>query len=165
VDDARMVLTGTLSKALGCYGGFVAARAERIERVRARSSAYLGTTPIPPALASAGREALRVLGEGEVLLTLRRNVALLRTALDGLGLVFGELPVPVLALEPPSAAAGRALHQALRAEGFLVPLVRYPGGPAGAEDGGWLRLAVHAAHAPADLERVAAVLRRHLPLA
>jgi 7-keto-8-aminopelargonate synthetase-like enzyme len=163
VDDARMILTGTLSKALGCYGGFVAGSARRMQRVRGSSSAYLGTTPVPPALAAAGREALRILLEGEVLATLRRNVALLRAALDGLGLRFGDLPVPVLALEPPSAAVGRTLHEALLAEGFLVPLVRYPGGPDGAEDGGWLRLAVHAAHAPAELERLAAVLRSHLP--
>jgi 7-keto-8-aminopelargonate synthetase-like enzyme len=163
VADARLVLTGTLSKALGCYGGFVAGSAQRVEQVRARSSAYLGTTPVPPALAAAGREALRLLEGGEQLAGLRRNVAVLRSALDGIGLAFPRLPVPVVALEPPTAAAGHALHEALLSEGFLVPLVRYPGGPPGAQSAGWLRLAVHAAHAPAELERLAAALRRRLP--
>jgi 7-keto-8-aminopelargonate synthetase-like enzyme len=97
-------------------------------------------------------------------MALRRNVALLRSELDGLGLAFPDLPIPVLPLAPPSARTTRALHEALLNAGFLVPLVRYPGGPAGAEDGGWLRLAVHSAHAPAEIERLAAVLRRHLPL-
>jgi len=162
VRDLRLVLTGTLSKALGCYGGYVAGSRACIERVRERSNAYLGTTPVPAALCAAGREALRLLAQGELLAALRRNLECLRAALAGSAVQLSRLPVPVVAIDPRTAGAGRRLHEALLAEGFLVPLVRYPGGPAGGEDGGWLRLALCAAHSVDEVERLAAALLRHM---
>ena len=64
----------------------------------------------------------------------------------------------MLAIRPRSEDEGRRLHEALLADGLLVPLVRYPGGP----DGSWLRLAVGAAHGAEAIERLGAALARHL---
>ncbi|MCB9915270.1 MAG: pyridoxal phosphate-dependent aminotransferase family protein [Planctomycetes bacterium] len=61
--DARLVVTGSLAKALGAGGGFVAGDAELVARVRTSSAAYNTTTPVPPAVAAGARAALRVLAD------------------------------------------------------------------------------------------------------
>lgn len=162
VRDGRIVSTGTLSKACGVYGGFVAGTHAWMDAVRA-SASYVGTTPLPPALAEAARVALRLLAQGELRATLAARMAGLRAALEPLGLPAPEVETPVVALGARSSAAGRALHAALLEDGLLVPFVDYPGGPRGAP-GGWLRVALCAAHSEADVERLAAALlaRREL---
>ncbi len=161
IDDERIALTGTLSKALGCYGGFVAATRARIERVRERSACYVGTTPVPPALAAAAREALALLEEGEVLGRLRANIARLRAGLAQVDLRVPALEHPVVAIEPRTHRDGERLYRGLLDDGFLVPYVRYAGGPAGDGSAGWLRLAVSSAHAPEEIDGLCAALARH----
>ncbi len=162
IEDAAVVLTGTLSKALGCYGGFAAAGRSRIERVRARSACYVGTTPVPPALAAAAREALRLLEEGEVLEKLRENIARLRTGLARAGVSLPALEHPVVAIQPRTQREGERVYRSLLEDGYLVPYVRYAGGPAGDGPAGWLRLAVSAAHAEHEIDGLCAALARHL---
>ena len=134
---------------------------EVVQRLRATPS-YVGTTPLPPALAEAARAALRLIERGQLRARLGEHVAHCRAALE---LEPAEALSPVVALSARSPAAGRALHAALLEAGLLVPFVHYPGGPAGGE-AGWLRVALSAAHSDADLERlIAALLERRELLA
>jgi 7-keto-8-aminopelargonate synthetase-like enzyme len=163
--NARVLITSTLAKALGTYGGFVAGPAARIALVRSRSSAYVGTTPIPPALAEAALAAVRAAlpppgarEPGALLRRLRGNVQTSSAGLERLGLSVPRVGLPVFSLELAPAARMEALHAALMADGLFVPLMRYYGGPAA----GSLRMVVTAAHTSADIERLLAALARHL---
>ncbi len=155
IADARLVLTGTLSKALGCFGGFIAGSRERIDPLRRTSHAHVGSTPIPPALACAASAAIAVLErDGSRLARLRRNTERVRTLLRGLAIATHDLPLPVFAWQVPSAEAGRALHERLLALGVLVPHVLYPDAL-----GSYFRLAVSAAHDDAAVDRLADALK------
>jgi 8-amino-7-oxononanoate synthase len=154
VVDPRLVVTGTLSKALGCFGGFVAGTRAVVDEVAAHSHALVGSTPIPPALASAASAAVELLErDPSRLARLRANIALVRRALRDAGLDVHDLPVPVFAWKTDSSRADSALAVFARHH-ILVPHVRYPDGL-----GSYFRLAVSAAHGENSIGRLAAALR------
>ncbi len=154
----ELLVSGTFSKALGGTGGFLAGARELVQRVRARSSAYLCSSPIPAAAAHANRVALELAAGADAL---RARLAALCTRVERVfrahELALGPLPLPVFAfaLEPQAAALARADFEAA---GLLVPWVDYPGGPAP----GYFRLVLNAAHTDEDVGRVCAALERVL---
>jgi 7-keto-8-aminopelargonate synthetase-like enzyme len=132
---------GTLSKAFGLSGGYLAASREVIDLLINRARSFIYTTAPPPHLAHAALAALNVLrGEqGDALRkTLHRNAQALKTALHGLDVSAAILPL-ILGTE----AAAMAASQALNASGFLVPSIRYPTVARGSAR---LRFTVSAAH-------------------
>jgi 7-keto-8-aminopelargonate synthetase-like enzyme len=152
--DPRLVVTGTLSKALGCFGGFVAGPRALVELVRGRSRAFVGSTPVPPALARAASAAIAVLERGpERVERLRANVAAVRAALRRAGVAAHDLPLPVFAWKAAAPAEGRRVHEHLLARGVLVPHVTYPDGL-----GSYFRLAVSAAHDARAIARLESAL-------
>lgn len=154
VEDARVVVTSTLSKALGCYGGFIGATSDAIEAVRASSRAFAGSTPIPPALARAARAALGELATDPGRIErLRRNIARVRKHFTKLALPVREAPLPVFAFTLPSDEAMQALESSLLDAGFLVPCVRYPDQPSR-----YMRLTVSAEHSSGDIDALASAL-------
>lgn len=151
LEDPRLVVTASLGKGLGVAGGVIAGSAEVIARVRRRADAYVGSTPIPAALAAGGLAALDVLqGEPERVERLHANVA----QLHQIGRRLGHTPrgsfLPVLPLPGADPEEGDRRVAALRARGLFVPLVHYPGAP----EGGALRIAVSSEHTSADLRRL-----------
>lgn len=158
LSGSHVLLTSTLSKALGCYGGFVAGDTKWIELVRTRSNAYLATTPVPPAIAEAARVALDVaFGSPERLGRLRANIALMRSGLERLGMPTPREELPVFAFQLGDAETMRTLEASLRDAGVLAPYIRYPGGP----PEGFFRIAVNAAHSLGQIERLIELLERH----
>ena len=156
--DGRLALSVTLSKAYGCQGGAVLASPALLAAVRG-SAAYRCSTPIPPALAEAGRAALAVAAsEPERRGRLRARVQQARGLLQGLGLPLGETAFPVLAFAPGPPAAMAKLHGELLEAGLWVPYVRYPGGPGEA----YFRATVTAEHTPEEVGRLAGELGRRL---
>ncbi|MBL8861875.1 MAG: aminotransferase class I/II-fold pyridoxal phosphate-dependent enzyme [Planctomycetes bacterium] len=159
--DPRLVLLGTLSKALGCFGGFVAGPRALIDEVVTRSRAFVGSTPIPPALALAACAAIAILErDASRIARLRANVERVRAVLHSAGIGTHDLPLPVFAWKARTPEAGERAHAALLERGVLVPHVRYPDGL-----GSYFRLAVSAAHDDTALARLAAALRPSLEVA
>ncbi len=153
--DARLVVAGTLSKALGCFGGFVAGPRALIEDVARRSHAFVGSTPIPPALASAGSAAVNLIARDDRrLMCLRENTERVRAILRSVGIEAHDLPLPVFAWKTGTPQAGDRLYAELSERGVLVPHVRYPDG-----QGSYMRLAVSAMHDEETIARLAAALR------
>lgn len=154
ISDARVVITGTLSKALGCYGGFIAASREHVERTRAHARAYVGSTPIPPALACAASAALRVIDEEP-----RRRARLaehtlrVRALFQRLGLPLNAAGVPVFAFQLDSSHRMEHVYTELLARGLLVPCVHYPDGL-----GGYFRLALRADHSDTQVDALIGAL-------
>lgn len=151
VRDDHVVLTSTLSKALGCYGGLVAGASSLAATAREHSQAYIGSTPPPPALAHAALTALSLAyDEPARLARLRRNCARVRDGFQALGLPTPREDLPVFAFALHEADAMVALHEQLRRAGLFAPYVRYLGSP----PSGNFRIVVNAEHSDDDLERL-----------
>jgi 8-amino-7-oxononanoate synthase len=157
--DGVHVRVGTLSKALGAAGGFVAGPAALVHWLRHAARAWVFSTAHPPAVAAAATRAVALLAEEP----LRRRALLERAAAFRAGLTAGGLDlggaeaqiVPVVAGTPDAAVA---LAAALAAEGFFVPAIRPPSVPRGRS---LVRASLSWHHAPADLDRLATAIRRH----
>jgi 8-amino-7-oxononanoate synthase len=154
VRDERIVITGTLSKALGTYGGFVAGARACTERVREHSHTYAGTTPLVPPLACAARAALAILvDEPQRHADYMQSLARFRARLGQVGVPLKHLLFPVCAFELEPGRMQR-LHEFAKARGVFLPLIHYAGGGAH----GFFRIVWNAAHTTADLEQLAGVL-------
>jgi 8-amino-7-oxononanoate synthase len=159
LSDPRIALVGTLSKALGCQGGFVAGREDLIETLRRESAAYAGSSPLLPATAVAASVALRVLEEEpERLVRLRANEARVRGCLAALGLPLGRLEFPVFAFGSDRVEGRERFEQALAEHGLYVPWIHYAD-----QRSGYYRIALCAEHTERDIELLCAALRKELP--
>jgi 8-amino-7-oxononanoate synthase len=155
------VAIGTLSKALGGYGGFAAcSKAVRALLInRARSFIY--STGLPPACLGSGTAAVSIVEETpELGAELLRRAGRFRHRLADRGLRLGPTEsqiVPVI-IGPNEAAV--AASQRLRARGIVATAVRPPTVPAGTAR---LRLSVTLAHSEADLDAVADAVAECVP--
>ena len=143
---------GTLSKALGSYGGYLCASAAVIDLVKTRARSLIYSTGLPPATVAAALAALRLLASEPELRTLPLAKARLFTSL--LGLPEAASPIVPLIVGPPEASL--RMSAALEADGFLVTAIRPPTVPAGTAR---LRFAFSAAHRDTDVERLAGRVR------
>ena len=143
------VTIGTLSKALGSEGGYVAAGQAVIDHLVNTARSFIFSTAFSPATVAAGRAALAVLrAEPERVAALRRNGRVLRTALRNGGFAVTELPTPIIPLLVGDAETATLFSQRLLAEGILASAIRPPTVPAGTSR---LRLSVSAAHDEQEL--------------
>ncbi|WP_448102936.1 aminotransferase class I/II-fold pyridoxal phosphate-dependent enzyme [Luteibacter jiangsuensis] len=148
------VLMGTLGKALGCAGAFVAGDAAVIEGIAQFARTYVYTTAMPAALAAATRAALRLVrfdreGRRE---KLAANIARFRAGAAHLGLPLMPSATPIQPMPMGTAAAAVGAAAALEDAGFLVVAIRPPTVPQG---GARLRVTLSAQHTP---DRIDALL-------
>ncbi len=151
LDLPSLVVTGSLAKGLGCQGGFVAAGAAIIDRVRL-SNAYVCSTPPSPSIVAAARAALAILrDEPDRFDRLSRHSAALAEALAPIATIPDPLPFAII--NHPDAGD---LHARLLDHAILIPLLTYPG------SGNALRASVTSEHTPAEIDRLADTLRAML---
>jgi glycine C-acetyltransferase len=154
------VVLGTLGKAFGAQGAFIAARREVVELLVNRARTFIYTTAPPPLLACAAEAALMEVERGDPLRArLRRNASLLRESIArGLG-----VPPPgrdhIVPVVLPGAERVMQACTALLAEGIFCQGIRPPTVPAGRCR---LRFAVSALHTRIHIERAAEALKRVL---
>ncbi|MBY0355948.1 MAG: aminotransferase class I/II-fold pyridoxal phosphate-dependent enzyme [Rickettsiales bacterium] len=147
VTPAPDVLVGTLSKALGSYGGFVAASEAVIETLTSSARSLLFTTALPPATLAAAAAALRILqNEPE-----RRARALEHAQFFTRALGLANATSQIVPLMIGEAHAALQASQQLQALGFLVSAIRPPTVPAGTAR---LRVSFSSAHSSAQLEQL-----------
>lgn len=153
--DERVLLTLTLSKSFGCYGGAVLGPQALSDAIRRRSLLFTGNTPLPPPFAAASLKALEVLRKTPQLRRkLNANVSLLRELLRGYGWPVEVSPSPVLALNPTSEAQAAKIRRRMLRAGILPPFMRYPGGQAS----GFFRFAVSCEHTREQIRSLAAAV-------
>jgi glycine C-acetyltransferase len=145
------IQVGTLSKAVGALGGYVAGSRDLRDILVQRARPFLFSTSHPPAVVAACREAIRVMqDEPELIERLWTNTRRFKSELGRLGFDTGasETPItPVMMGDP--ATAGR-FSERLLAEGVFAQPVVYP---TVAMDKARLRTIVTAAHADDQLDR------------
>jgi 8-amino-7-oxononanoate synthase len=132
VEAAVTARVGTLSKALGCAGGFVSGSRLLIEWLTNRARSYIYSTAAPAAISAAALAALEiVIAEPQRRQDLLQRSAALRARLAALGWLCGSSTsqiIPIVVGEPQRAVE---LSQRLRQRGLLVPAIRPPTVPAG----------------------------------
>lgn len=158
--DRELIQMGTLSKALGSLGGYVAGSAKLIDFLRNRAPSWIYTTALSPADTGAALAAIEIVrSEPERRVQLRENVAYVRAAIAQLTAAvpgrFRLLPSdsPILCLEVANVATVLRDGQALRDRGIFVSAVRPPTVPTSR-----LRLTVMATHDRSQLDQLIAAL-------
>ena len=142
------VRIGTLSKTVGALGGFVAGPARFTELIVNRARSYIFTTALSPADTAAALAAVGVIRSaegGELVARLRANVERLRP----------DHPSPIIPVVFGDEARTLDAAAALLDQGMLVPAIRPPTVPPGTSR---LRVALSAAHAPSQVDALAAAL-------
>ncbi len=139
---------GTLSKAVGVYGGYLCASQPVIDLLKSRAASFVYSTGLPPATVAAASAALDIIANDSV--TVAKPLAKAKLFTNALGLAPAQSAiVPVVLGDTKKALAAAAL---LEAEGFLVAAIRPPTVP---QNSARLRVTFSAAHDDADILRLA----------
>ncbi|WP_282340551.1 8-amino-7-oxononanoate synthase [Pseudomonas sp. PS02288] len=150
-DDVQ-VLVGTLGKAFGTAGAFVAGSEELIETLIQFARPYIYTTSQPPAVACATLKSLELLrSERWRREHLERLIAQFRDGAARIGLELMDSPTPIQPVLIGDSARALRLSSLLRERGLLVGAIRPPTVPAGSAR---LRVTLSAAHSEAQVDRL-----------
>jgi 8-amino-7-oxononanoate synthase len=152
----QLVQVGTLSKALGSLGGYVAGSTALIDFLRNRAASWIYTTALSPADTAAALAAVKITQrEPERRHQLWRNINHLKQ------LIYQQLPQlkllpsesPILCLQLASAADALKVGMKLRRNGIFAPAIRPPTVPTSR-----IRVSVMATHQPIHIEQLLAAL-------
>ncbi|MFO0906956.1 MAG: 8-amino-7-oxononanoate synthase [Isosphaeraceae bacterium] len=158
VADAIPIRVGTLSKALGGLGGFVAGSRRLVDHLINHAGSLIYSTALPPAAAAAALAALEIVRQEpqrrEHVLALGAH---LRAGMSALGLRTLSESGPIVPLLVGSADEAVALASQLEARGHFVPAIRPPTVPANTAR---LRISLTASHTIDDVDQLLADLAR-----
>ena len=150
--DDVPVLMGTLGKAFGVFGAFVAGSEELIETLIQQARSYIYTTALPPALAEAARMSLK-LSQSE---QWRREhlfslIARFRLGATQLNLPIAASTTPIQPLMIGDSESALTLSEKLYARGIVISAIRPPTVPKGQAR---LRITLSAAHSEQHVDRL-----------
>ncbi len=159
VADRVTVIEGTLGKAFGVLGGYIAASEALCDFVRSYSSGFIFTTALPPAVAAGARASVAHLkGSGAERARHQERVKALKGRLRAAGIPYMENPshiVPVMVGE--AATCKRVSDELLDRFGIYVQPINYPTVPRGTER---LRITPTPLHGDDDMDRLVSALTR-----
>ncbi|HBE49596.1 MAG TPA: 8-amino-7-oxononanoate synthase [Cyanobacteria bacterium UBA11369] len=152
----QLIQIGTLSKALGSLGGYIAGSSSLIDFLRNRAPSWIYTTALSPADTAAALEAIKIIQQEP-----QRRAQLWRNVDDLKQLIMQKLPdlkllpseSPILCLQLNDAASALKLGNQLKKEGIFAPAIRPPTVPTSR-----IRISVMATHEINHLEKLVAAL-------
>ncbi|XP_068186447.1 5-aminolevulinate synthase, erythroid-specific, mitochondrial [Antennarius striatus] len=147
------IVSGTLGKAYGCVGGYIASSAALVDMVRSFAAGFIFTTALPPMVLSGALESVRVLksSEGQALRRAhQRNVKHMRQLLMDKGLPVVNCPSHIIPIHVGNAELNtKVCDTLLERHNIYVQAINYPTVPRGEE---LLRLAPSPHHDPTMME-------------
>lgn len=146
---------GTLSKAIGGYGGYLCASAPVIDLIRNRARTFIYSTGLPPGTVAGAIGALKFIAKEPDYCA--RPLQLARRFTSAVGLPDASSPIVALILG--SAQNALEASRMLAEEGFLVTVIRPPTVPDGTAR---LRFTFTAKHPEAEVDRLAGIIRRKI---
>lgn len=156
----KLIQIGTLSKALGSLGGYVAGSAALIDFLRNRAPSWIYTTALSAADTSAALTAIRIVQqEPQRRAQLWQNVAQLKHAMQQLpNLILLPSESPILCFQLPSAADALKTGNQLKAAGIFAPAIRPPTVPTSR-----IRISLMATHESAHIHKLVEILTQVFP--
>jgi 8-amino-7-oxononanoate synthase len=147
---------GTLSKAIGAYGAYVAGSQVLIDFLINRARSFIYTTGLPPSIGAAAEAAIDIISsEPDRTRRLWDNASYLRTHLEAAGFTIGRTESPILPLVVGNAHAAVEMAERLFERGIYVIAIRPPTVPDGTAR---LRLTPISEHTHADLDETLTAL-------
>lgn len=155
--DRITVIEGTLGKAFGVVGGYIAASTELCDFVRSFASGFIFTTALPPAVAAGAAASIRHLKQStEERESQQAKVAEVRARLDAIGIPHVENPshiIPVMVGDPHKCKF--ISDMLLKEFGIYIQPINYPTVPKGTER---LRITPSPVHSAEDIDRLVGAL-------
>ena len=155
--DRLTVIEGTLGKAFGVVGGYIAASAALCDFVRSFASGFIFTTALPPAVAAGAAASIRHLKDSSAEREAQQaRVADVRARLDAIGLPHIDNPshiIPVMVGDPVKCKF--ISDRLLQNHGIYLQPINYPTVPKGTER---LRITPSPVHSDADVEHLVGAL-------
>ena len=125
--EKNIYQTGTMSKALGAYGGSIAADNELINDIRSHSSFYGASTSLPPPIAAAGYASLKLIKKQPKLRdNLIKNAILVRQGIKKMGYQTSKDPTPIIPILFDRKEVAENLSKFLKQNYTIVPAIDYP---------------------------------------
>jgi len=158
VENKIDIISGTMGKAFGNIGGYIASSKNLVDVVRSYGAGFIFTTSLPPTVLSGALASIRVLRseEGRSLRALHQaNVAYLRNNLLKAGVSVEHTPSHILPVHVGDPALSNALSDGLMQYGHYVQAINFPTVPRGQEK---LRVAPTPHHTPAMMDQFTADL-------
>jgi glycine C-acetyltransferase len=149
------VHVSSLSKALGCFGGYVAASAETIELLINTAKQFIYTSALPDHLCVAAGEAIKFAKRGSLQARLNANIAFFRKKLVDAGFVTGSTSSQIIPIMIGREDFALEFSKELLKRGVFAQPVRYPTVKKGSAR---LRLSVTAAHTKEQLSQASDVI-------
>jgi 5-aminolevulinate synthase len=155
------IINGTLSKAVGVFGGYIAASAIIIDFIRSFGSGFIFTTSLPPAICAAANKSIQFIQQNTQLRKhFFENVHQLRTAFRNNGIDFKQNDSHITIIPMEDATRCRQIaNQLLEKHGIYLQPINYPTVPVGEE---CLRIIISARHLPKHINHLAYSLKKIL---
>lgn len=155
------IINGTLSKAIGVFGGYIAASRIIIDFVRSFGSGFIFTTSLPPAVCSAANKSIQFIRQNAAYrASFHDNVKKLREALQDNDIVFNANDSHITSIPVGDANRCRELaHRLLQGQGVYLQPINFPTVPKGEE---CLRIIITARHQPKHINHLAHSLKKVL---
>jgi len=155
--DENTILVGTLGKAFGCSGAFIAGNSVLIETLIQFARPYIYTTAMPPLNALAIRKALKQVQHAQALReTLQQHIQQFRQGALDIGLQLLDSPSPIQAIILGQSDTALAWSELLKQQGFWVNAIRPPTVPSGQAR---LRVTLSANHQPEQIKQLLTALK------
>ncbi len=150
-----LIQVGTLSKALGSLGGYVAGSAKLIDYLRNRAATWIYTTGLSPADTGAAIAAINIVKSDKALRDqLWQNVEFFKLGLQDLGLQAIAFDSPIMAIEVGDIAQTMQMAKHLRNNGIFAPAIRPPTVPTAR-----IRITLMATHTKEQIQSLLHIIR------
>ena len=153
------ILNGTLSKAIGVFGGYIAASSTIIDFIRSYGSGFIFTTSLPPAVCAAANKSIQIIQQDhEGRKEFHQNVASLRKTMDECGVTFSPNESHITSV--PIGEANRCREIAaelLNKQAIYLQPINFPTVPKGEE---CLRIVITAKHQDKHINHLAYSLNK-----
>ena len=151
VKSHKLIHMGTLSKALGTTGGFIAGTKEFIAHLINTSRSFMFSTAPPPSMAAAAQTALHLIQEEPSRrTTLWQNREHMHQGLQSMGYPMTETQSPILPIIVQDPQLAKKMSLGLQERGIYIPAIRPPTVPTGTSR---LRVTVTASHSLEQIDR------------
>lgn len=155
------IINGTLSKAIGVFGGYIAASGLLIDFIRSFGSGFIFTTSLPPAVCSAASKSIELISKNaDWRMQLHNNVRLLRAALDKHGIKYYENESHITSVKVGDSRLCKEVADALLSrQGIYLQPINAPTVPLGEE---CLRIVITRKHQLKHINHLAHSLQKIL---